>query len=83
MREDPGLFKPVRLMGEPTREFTPTMDYRHLLSAEALASLLERDAKMAVEDAKAIRDAEIEATHGPAVKAATAAREKRAKVVKA
>ena len=35
------LLKPVRLMGEPTREFTPSMAYRHLLSPTAQASLAE------------------------------------------
>ena len=56
MRSDPGLFKPVHAMSEPTREFTPSMDYRHLLSPETLAALLDHESK---QDVMAERDAEI------------------------
>lgn len=59
MREDPGLFKPVRLMGEPTREFTPSMDYRHLLSPAAQANLAEWEANY---DQRAKRKAECDAS---------------------
>lgn len=55
-----GRHKQPRIMShigqEATREFTPSMDYRHLLSPETLAALLDHEAKM---DAKAERDAEI------------------------
>ena len=69
MRSDPGLFKPVHAMSEPTREFTPSMDYRHLLSPETLARLIEREAKRSEDELRAERTAEIESMNGQAIRA--------------